>query len=624
MRTFTLRQRLRYAFDATMSRGTTALVGWLGLGTALMIGLHALLLTVAGLQPEDVRTDGPEEALRVAWYGLMRAMDAGTLGGDATDWNWPLLAANFGITLGGIFVLSTLISILSSGLEGRIEQLRKGRSIVVEQGHTVILGWTPAIPVVLRQLAEARASDTDGCAVILATRDKVEMEDELRELGDLGTLRVVVRSGDPTDPHDLGMVNVQDSRAVILLHPGDGHDGDILVIKALMALFSLPGHERMHVVTELHDAANRDAAMLVGKEQLRVVLGNELVARVAVQTCRQPGLSFVLVDLLDFEGDEIYFGDAGGVVGKTFGEALLAWNDCAVLGFVAPDGTPRVLPDMDTRIPEGARILVVARDDSMVRPTATPAPDEAVIVAAQDAPPTAERTLVLGWNAHAFRVVRGLDAYVAEGSSVHVVAPGLSGDDVHAAVGPLQRQSLTVLAADPSRREVLESLDPLAWSHVLVLPSDDVGPEAADARVLVTLLHLRDMSARSGASCPVVSEMNDVRNRDLAATGSAEDFIVSKRLVSLMLCQIAENRDLHPVLDDLFDPDGAEVYLKPASRYVRDVETSFATVVAAAGRCGEAAIGFRLGATGEVVINPQKSRRVRLGAQDRVVVVAQA
>ena len=57
---------------------------------------------------------------------------------------------------------------------------------------------------------------------------------------------------------------------------------------------------------------------------------------------------------------------------------------------------------------------------------------------------------------------------------------------------------------------------------------------------------------------------------------------------------------------------------------MRDVETSFATVVAAAGRCGEAAIGFRLGATGEVVINPQKSRRVRLGAQDRVVVVAQA
>jgi hypothetical protein len=117
--------------------------------------------------------------------------------------------------------------------------------------------------------------------------------------------------------------------------------------------------------------------------------------------------------------------------------------------------------------------------------------------------------------------------------------------------------------------------------------------------------------------------MHDVRNRDLAATGTAEDFIVSKRLVSLMLAQIAENRDLHAVLDDLFDPEGAEIYLKPADGYVRDVETPFATVVEAARRRGEAAIGFRRGASGEVVLNPEKSRRVRLGADDRVVVVAQ-
>jgi hypothetical protein len=38
--------------------------------------------------------------------------------------------------------------------------------------------------------------------------------------------------------------------------------------------------------------------------------------------------------------------------------------------------------------------------------------------------------------------------------------------------------------------------------------------------VLVTLLHLRDMAARAGKACPVVSEMHDVRNRDLAARRS--------------------------------------------------------------------------------------------------------
>jgi len=99
-----------------------------------------------------------------------------------------------------------------------------------------------------------------------------------------------------------------------------------------------------------------------------------------------------------------------------------------------------------------------------------------------------------------------------------------------------------------------------------------------------------------------------------------------------MMCQVAENKQLFPVLSDLFDPEGAEIYLKPASDYVRlRIGMSFATVVEAARRRGEIAIGYRkaslardASASYGVRTNPPKAERVSFDLDDKVVVVAES
>jgi hypothetical protein len=41
-------------------------------------------------------------------------------------------------TLGGIFIVSTLIGVLSNAIDDKLEELRKGRSFVIEKNHTLI------------------------------------------------------------------------------------------------------------------------------------------------------------------------------------------------------------------------------------------------------------------------------------------------------------------------------------------------------------------------------------------------------------------------------------------------------------------------------------------------------
>jgi hypothetical protein len=192
--------------------------------------------------------------------------------------------------------------------------------------------------------------------------------------------------------------------------------------------------------------------------------------------------------------------------------------------------------------------------------------------------------------------------------------------------------TISTKVGDVTDRGVLESLDPASFDHVLVL-SETTGrtQEMADARTTVALLHLRDIARIAGKKVPITSEILEIDNRDLATVSEADDFIVSNTLVSLMMSQVAENRHLVKLFDELFSAEGHEIYLKPATDYVEPGERSFAVACEAALQRNQIAIGYRLGASAGdanaaygVVINPPKRERVKLGPADKLIVIAES
>ncbi|MEQ1783791.1 MAG: hypothetical protein ABMA14_20740, partial [Hyphomonadaceae bacterium] len=115
-----LGERARYMFDKSMSAGPIALIGWLGVVSLVIIAIASLVLVVAGIAPEGGE---PRNFIEAAWESLMRTLDSGTMGGDE---GWGYRIVMLGVTLAGIFVVSALIGVLSSGLEAKIAELRKG------------------------------------------------------------------------------------------------------------------------------------------------------------------------------------------------------------------------------------------------------------------------------------------------------------------------------------------------------------------------------------------------------------------------------------------------------------------------------------------------------------------
>ena len=364
------------------------------------------------------------------------------------------------------------------------------------------------------------------------------------------------------------------------------------------------------------------------------MLVGDLVARITAQTCRQSGLSVVYQELLDFAGDEIYEAEPPArLIGRPFRESLFAYEDSTVIGVLQVDGTARLNPPMDVPIAPGERFFAISADDDTVLPAARPidSAQEDLIVAPQPRPRTPERTLVLGWNRRGPSIATNLDSYVASGSRMVIAA---TPDDL--ASGPMSGNgsvnlALEFRAADPTKRPTLAALCAEGFDHVIILCSDVLPPPRADARTIVTLVNLRDIVAAAGYGFSITSEMLDVRDRALAEVTRADDFIVSDRLASLLLSQLSENAHLKPVFDDLFDAAGSEIYLRPASDYVRiEAAMTFATVLESSARRGEIAIGYRQAASAAdagrgygVVINPPKSGLITFAPGDKVIILAE-
>ncbi|MCW5876135.1 MAG: NAD-binding protein [Anaerolineales bacterium] len=634
----TIGDRFRYHFDNLMARGTPAMIGMLFVASMVIVLLAAAIISFAGIVQDSEA--GQLTFAEASWDSLIRTLglDADTVGRHSGAGYRTVMLL---VSLGGVFIVSALVGVLSSGLDARIEALRKGRSRVLENNHTLILGWSPQIFAILSQLLLANQNQRNAAIVVLADKDKAEMEDEIRERVDLGQSRtkIICRNGRPIDPSDIDIVNPHGAKSIIILPPED-EDPDAKIIKVVLAITNTSRRhsEAYCISTQVREEKNLSALqMACANDRLQVVLTGDLISRLVAQTSYQSGLYVVYTELMDYEGDEIYFKEEPALVGKTYGEALLAYEDSCVMGLHKAENSAILLnPPMDTPIQPGDRIFALSEDDDTIRlaePSSLALQTELIRSEAPRATRPPANYLFLGWNDNGASILRELDYYIAPGSRVTVVADldEETLQSIREQGAGLSNQTLLVQQGDTTDRAVLDELAVNSYNHAVVLAYAHLGAQEADAATLVTLLHLRDIVEKTQAQISIVSEFLDLRNRELARSVRVDDFIVSEQLISLMMAQYSENPELYEVFTDIFDADGSEIYLKPAADYVQaGAAVNFYTVVEAARRRGETAIGYRiLAETADaeknfgVYTNPKKSAAITFGEADKVIVLAE-
>ena len=551
----------------------------------------------------------------------------------------------------GLVFLGALIGMISSIIESKISDLKRGKSVVIESNHSVFLGWSNKLRTAIVELSESNRSMTHSSIVILAAKDKVFMEEELiPEIPHWSKTDVICRSGDPSYDIDLRMVSVSTARSIVLLSTEDVNS-DSIVLKRALALqkdktITCP------IIAEVHSAENAEAIKLLDK--FTVIQPKNFIMRVIAQTIKEPGLSKLYYELLSFRGKEIYFWPpthdsndssnksnfAKNFVGKTFKEIVFNFSSSSVIGIASNEEKDKkeikILPDFSTIIKDNDQLILISEDDSTIGKVkgfyspliSNPQIQSAVI----KEPKLKKHVTIIGWNSWTHILIEELNAQLEKGSEIDI----LFNDKIKHHPDELfsskyQNLKITIKPLKTSNKEYLSQVNWTKTNSVIILSyRDDFEIQEADSLTLMNFTHIKSHRDTNQFNFNICCELLDPKNQRLIEGDRDDEFITGEELIAKYLVQLSENKYLKEVYTDLLDDSGAEFYLRSASTYLNnfDSEVTFGELVNEGLKRNEIVIGIHDRkyiddiTSFKSILSPDKLSKFKLGPEDKILVIA--
>ena len=646
---YPLNQRIRYKVDNFMSRGSASI--FLALLLLFTFGFLSMVIlrVMANIFIPDETLSGWFE---IPWRVYVAVMEGSAAETDG-DSNWPAKVTSIIGVLVGLVLFSSMVAFITSVFESKLAELRRGRSLVLEQNHTLILGFGDRIIEVIRELIEANESEPDAAIVILAEDDKEEMDNIIRDnILDFASTRVITRSGITTNINSLKKVQAKHARSVIIMNSAPSWRpaselklADALVLKSIMSIIAVcDGEEHPPIVCEIHSNRDRDLAENITEGTVKALNEVSVLSRMIAQLAlSRNGLSVVYSDMVGFDGNEFYFykpeNGWGGAL--TFGESINRFKDSTPMGVHTGGGEIKLNPPSDTEISENDELIVFAEDDSTIfyfpepvqKPKVNKIPDMVVNLRKQ-------KVAILNWTSKAAIIMEKLCTYVPDESEIiafhHEKTP-----DMDSYLAQLKddypKLNMSIKSTDLNDLNDLNDIEPQNFDSILILSPGGITIEEMDAYVISLLIRVRQiLQNKKLKKWPkLITEVMDSENIDIILNSGVEDFMVSNQFVSQIMAQVSEEPLALDVYDDLFRAEGSELYIKPADFYFSFENQTSITIPY--GDCKEAALLRKEVCLGiqfnehqnerdklfGVSLIPDKSEQITLTPEDGLITLAE-
>jgi hypothetical protein len=636
--------RLKYAFDNFMAKGGFSVF------SALMLLFVGAIVLIAAIR-FAANLIAPQESMASVfdqwWLSFLQIADGGAIGED-TGSNIPNRVVGIIALFLGMVLFSSLVAFITSQFEAMLVSMRKGKSQVIESGHSLILGFGDRVLEIIRELVIANESERRAAVVVLSDREKDEMDDYFNDkIDDAKTTKIICRSGSTSSTQSLMRVGVTDARSIIILNdaPVDAdletkELADARVLKTILAVMSCVGEENLpSIVAEIH-LPNKQKLARNLSDKISIIDEHTILAKLMVQTSRISGLAKIYDDLVGFQGNEFYFwSPAEGWSGLIYGEAMFRFDTCSALGIRTADGEIQVNPPAGTQLDEGTDLILLAEDDSTIRYTKTafktrdlpgkPAEPLAKVV---------EKQLIVGWSHKTMTIISEYSKYLIKGSGIDLVLSETT-DEIKKEFARIQAQypdiRMRLFTAAIDNQEILAKLKPEQYDNVIILSGEGGVAELRDSDTIAKLLEFRHYfknSIKGELKTQLITEVADSSNIEVIQAAGVQDFLISNQFVSKIYAQVGEEQDALKVYEDLFSEEGSEVYIKPVGLFtsVTNQKVSFGDLCAAAAKRGESCFGMKIAAeSGDgsknwgIYVNPPKAMEFFITEEDSLITLAE-
>lgn len=623
---------------------------------AALIGFISLIGGLLVLNSENL--DTLDESI---WWAFLRLTDPGYLGDD--EGFWKRLISTIITIAGYVLFLGSLVAIITTWLNRKIRDLEKGYTPVTANNHIIILGWTNRTVHIAGELFQShgkvkkflRYHKTRRIKLIILSEDVGHSRlTELKENDNIGSKAndIVLRSGDSIDREHLRRVDILNASTIII--PSYTTSSDELLtpdVETIKTLLSINAEVEMSavqkfpfVVAEIQDENKIKAARRAYKGPLEIISSDTIISRLISQNIRHSGLNEVYNEILARSiKSDLFTRHFPGFAGKPVYELKNYFPKAIVAGVVAhveDQYNPQLNVAADYVLTDNDRIILLANkyDDTepvnVAKPIDTSPKNklEKKLIKKKKINHN-KKILILGWNHKVPPLIHEFANYKDE--SYHIDIVSLRPIDLRKKameILNLSRKNLTHhhIEADYVKEAEMLKIAPDQYDHIIFVSTDKLEQEEeADARTIVGFILLEEILSQSAHQPKIFIELADPSNESMMKRFN-RDVIVSPMILSHMLTQVALQRELFAIYDQLFTIGGPEITFRDPAEYGIDTnEISFAEVEHYASIHQETAIGLYTSG-GKLLdddfhlMNPPRDYKIQLDRGIQVIVITSA
>ena len=544
-------KRIKFYIDTMLGSGSNGLLTWLAVVSFVFVFVVSVFTWFLGMGDYENFND-------LLWDFTMRALMPESV--DSSAGSVGYLLTLLVLTLFGIFVLSILISFLSTIIDARVREVAQGLQPFPFGGHTVILGWSSRVPAIVEELVLANESEENSRLVIASNLEHEEIETlTKRYIGSTKNTRIFWRSRKLDSFKTFDNLNIKEAKRVVVLGDEAGETLHLARLKATISLynyFDQAGLQAPGILVEATDQTEAASLITGSKGRAIPVIVSNLPARLIVETTFQPNLPTVYEELLSFEGNEIYVSaKAGslGLAGMSFGEASTNFSTCIPVGIIAGDDEILINPVEDRVLGAADELVIIAEDDSLIKVAQKSDPldpngyaDRFPIFNTKSGSQKRNVTLI-GYSQSTPEIVEKL--LETDRCNLTLIVDSVERIDA-ATKTQVTTGNARVLEARMTDTPMLTSASVTEADTVIISNFSLDQPDNSDLEIMRSILMI-NQQLRSSEGPHIIAELNASDSRDMMAELFDLDFVVSDKIGSKIFAQYVENPHLIKVIDSL-------------------------------------------------------------------------
>ncbi|MCZ9852234.1 hypothetical protein OFR22_01510 [Brachyspira hyodysenteriae] len=521
---------IKYRIDRILNKGLFYQLMLLVFAIIILLLIVSIFIIVFFQYP-------PKDAF---WDSLMQFIDTGNI--SSVEGNTGVVITFLIVTFVGVCGWGSLIAMINKALQDRINNLSKGNAFIMEKNHAIILGYGEEALTIIEEFIKAKVKTI----VILSEHNVDVIRKRVSFIKGYKKTNIIIREGTTSRIENIKLLNISKSSSISIINNDDTESLNILLAlkKIVEENEENKIDNKINICVLVHEEDTIEIIKSIENKNfvIHVIYKYEILYKLIAQSIIYTGLSNVYEDLFSNDGNIFYIENDHDFDNWKFEDAASKYFDkgMILLGITKEDRSQILIPNYDYIIKKENRLIILSKNnyDNPIKEYPDIKPN---IIKYKN------NILLICEEKRYTEIIKEISEYI-------------------------ENNNITMLSYDLIKSQknkykfMLEKLKKENTTKIVLISEDNI----TDVKSINILLIIREIIKKEKLNIAILSLLNSIQKRNLIYSDDVRDFIVSGKLIGMLMAQASISSNILYIFYGLLSRNGKDIIMSPYSDYFNE------------------------------------------------------